>query len=224
MEKSKHQSPYPMKTYIASYLGGYTSGIAGELVSLSIARKFNTKEFTDLSFSENCIASGIQQIAKDFTKNQLKRYKYFSQLSQEHPFLFGTLTGLPMWGLTQFFVIPLKHIRRDDQKVFSGLKKSIQEDFVYHSIKNGLDELCIANVFPFILPKFSSSVTRKLVEGSIAGFVGGFSHLFAWPYKYAVSKQTLPCAYKATLKSIPKVGTKKIVYSISKPHFLKLLP
>ena len=218
------QSPSTIKTYVSSYLGGYISGIAGEMVSLSMLKQLNTKGFTNITFSENCIASGIQQIAKDFTKNELKRHQYFAKLSKEHPFLFGACTGLPMWALTQLFVVPLKHIRRDDQKVFRGLEKSIRDDFVYHTFKNGLDELCIAKVFPFVLPNLSSSVTRKLVEGSVAGFVGGISHLLSWPYKYKVAKQTIPAAYDATLKAIPKVGVKKIVYSLAKPEIYKILP
>lgn len=221
--QGKPKSPHSFKTYICSYLGGYASGIAGEIVSLALSGKINSSGFVSASFSENCFQSAIQQVAKDFTKNELKRHSYFLKLSKDHPFLFGAATGLPMWALTKLVTVPMNHIRHDDTKVFYGIQKPIREEMMYHTIKNGLDELCISKVFPSILPHLDSPVTRKLVEGSIAGFVGGFSHIFSWPYKHSITKQTLPAAYDATLKAIPKVATKKIVYTLSRPQICKLI-
>lgn len=211
------------KNYFCTFLGGCTSGVAGEIFTLAQANKLSLKAVQAPAFRDNVTISGVQQVAKDLSKAQLKKCTAFAKLARENPFLFGASTGLPMWFITRVFATPLQNSRKDNAKPFDGFGSSVVNDVTYHTIKNGIDEYCAANVFPYVLPRLDSCVTKKFVEGSIAGLVGGGCYVLAQPVKSKLTGQTLPEAFDLCVKSIPKVGLKKITYGLARPQIVKLL-
>lgn len=212
-----------LKGYGATFGAGYVSGIAGEVCALYMNGNLNASGITNPNFRDLCTISGVQQVAKEFSKKVLRLCPYMSNLATTNPFLFGAASGAPMWFLTRAVATPLTNMRKKDPKPFDGFGKSFVNDVAYHTIKNGIDEYCAVRVFPEILPKISSPITRRLVEGAIAGTVGAGSYTLAWPYKQIVAGQTVDKAWELTIRSFPKVMTKKISFVLSKPQFLRLL-
>jgi len=220
-------APSPVMTklvnYTASFAGGFASGITGELVTLCQNKKLNFEGLTSNAFSDNVIISGAQMVAKDASKDILKKMSVFSKMSTENPLLFGAATGLPMWALTRIVGSPLQNSHKKDAKPFDGYCKSVKDDFAYHTVKNALDEYCGVNIFPTVLPKLDGILTKRIVEGTIAGIVGAGSHILAFPVKSRLAGQTLPMAFSACEKTFMKVAVKKVTYSIARPRALKLL-
>ncbi|KAH0788612.1 hypothetical protein GPJ56_007294 [Histomonas meleagridis] len=216
--------PMPgMKSFAISFAAGYTSGIAGELFATWQNGQFNSKGLTKPSFKDNCIISGSQQVAKDFVKAALKKNPKMLTLSKSNPFLFGAATGIPMWALTRIVATPLQNRHNSKAKPYDGFMKSILNDAAYHTIKNGLDEYCAAKIFPCILPKVDSMIVRKLVEGSIAGVIGGGSYVLAFPFKSILTGQNISEAYSQFINNTPKVAIKKIAYTTVHPKYVQLL-
>ena len=213
-----------IKNYASSFAAGFTSGIAGETFVLLQNKKLNLNNIQQPAYRDAAVISGVQQAAKDFTKNTFRRYPFMTKLSVENPLIFGAATGIPMWALTRIFATPLQNSRKKDVKEpFKGLWKSITVDAGYYTIKNGLDEYFASNVFPKILPKCPNFATQKIVEAALAGLVGGSSYVFAWPYKCTLTGQKLSEAAKLMVKNTPKVSIKKITYTLVKPKFSNLL-
>jgi hypothetical protein len=211
------------KTYAISFAGGLTSGVTGELFTLIQNGKLSVTSITAPAFSDAVFLSGVQQIAKDFSKATLKRSPTFAKLSTEHPFLFGAATGLPMWGLTRIVGTPLQNSRKKDVPLYSGLTKSVVDDVGYHTIKNGLDELVSVACLSKLIPTLPNFATQRLVEALASGAVGSATYVLAWPYKTAVAGQALPDAVALAIKNAPKIAIKKATYSIARPSYAKLL-
>jgi hypothetical protein len=95
--------------YVASFAGGATSGVTGEIFSLIQAGKFSADAITTAAFHDAVILSRIQQVAKDWSKATLKKAPTFPALATSNPFLFGAATGLPMWALTRVVGTPLQN-------------------------------------------------------------------------------------------------------------------
>ena len=90
-------------------------------------------------------------------------------------------------------------------------------------MKNGIDEYFAAKVFPKVLPKLPNFATQKIVEASLAGLVGGSSYVLSWPYKGALTGQSISEATKLMLKNTPKVSIKKLTYTLVRPQFANLI-
>lgn len=221
-EEKETKQPSSYSNYISSFISGTISGFAGELFS-SFQNRTAKAVLHEAKFYDECVTSGVQQISKDFTKSALKRTKLFNNLSQTNPLLFGAATGVPMLILTRCFATPLENLRKNKKCSFDGFEHSIIKDAAYHSIKNGLDQYFEAIVYPKVLPRFNSFMTKKLVEASCAGMIGGASYVLAWPYKTLIDRQRIDEAFKLMARMIPKVGIKKITYSLTKPEVLKIL-
>lgn len=222
MSKTNKQTS-SAKKYLASFLSGYTSGIAGELFSAYQNNKFNSKGITHYSFKDNCIVSGTQQVAKDFVKATFIKNQQLNNLSKTNPLVFGALTGLPMVVLTQIIAKPLRNRHSFDKKPYDDLFKDVANEASYYTIKNGLDEYFGAKIYPTLLPKIDNIIVRKLVEGAVSGAIAGGSNLFACPMKSLISGQNIHEAYDMFIKSTPKAAIKKIVYSAVTPKYIQLL-
>lgn len=213
-----------MKNYASSFGAGFVSGVAGETFVLLQNKKLSVNNMARPAFRDAAVVSGVQQVAKDFTKNTLKCSPFMAKLSTENPLLFGAATGLPMWALTRLFATPLQNSRaKDNKEPFQGLWKSISADAGYYTVKNGLDEYFAAKVFPKVLPKCPNFATQKLVEAALAGAVGGSSYVLAWPYKGTLTGQRISEAVKQMVRSAPKVSVKKLTYTLVKPKITELL-
>jgi hypothetical protein len=211
------------KTYGISFAGGLTSGVTGELFALLQSGNLNIAGITTPAFHDAIFLSGVQQVAKDLSKNALKKSPTFAKLSTSNPFLFGALTGLPMWGLTRIVGVPLQNARKKDVPLYTGLRKSILDDVGYHTIKNGLDELVTVSYLSKLLPTLPNFGTQRLVEALASGVVGGATYVLAWPYKTTLPGQRLPDAVKLAVKNAPKVAIKKATYSLARPRYVKVL-
>lgn len=221
--KNNQEKKSKFRFYAASFLGGLTSGVAGEIFVLWQNKKCNFTNICKPQFRDLCVISGVQQVAKDLSKNVLKRNPFFLKLSKENPLLFGACTGLPMWALTRLVAEPIQNSRNNDFKPFKTLKKTIMNDVTYHTIKNALDEYCNLRVVPAILPNLSSTAAKLAVQGAISGAVGGSAYVLAWPVKSRLTKQTLAEAVNACIKGAPKVGLKKITYTVARPKIGALI-
>ena len=209
--------------YAATFTGGIVSGITGELFALWQNGNLNLKGITAPAFRDLVFISGVQQAAKDASKNALKKNPFFLKLSKENPLLFGACTGLPMWAITRFVATPLQNSRKSNTAPFDGFASSVVNDVTYHTFKNGLDEFCVAKVFPQILPNLSSQPAKLAVQGAVAAAAGGSCYVFAWPVKSLLTGQSLNAAIKQCFKATPKVGIKKITYTVARPKLGKLI-
>ncbi|OHS98922.1 hypothetical protein TRFO_34717 [Tritrichomonas foetus] len=227
MKKQKEQEPPTqkeiMKNYACTFAAGYTAGMAGEIFTAWQDNQFTPEGLTRHTIRDNCWISGVQQVAKDYSKALLKSNSKFREFSSTNPFIFGAATGLPMWAITRAFATPLQNVYKKDTPLYQNYARSVAEDVTYHTIKNGLDEVVAAYVFPIVLPKFENPALKKLVEGSIAGIVGGSTYVLAWPAKTVLTGQSLAAAAKLGVKNTPKVAIKKIVYGLARPEFVKLI-
>lgn len=212
-----------LKNYTCTFAAGVTAGVTGELFTLAQSGKISTEKMAAPEFRDAIFISGVQQIAKQFSKETLKRNASMANLAVKNPLIFGACTGLPMWALTKFVSVPLANSRKQGKKPFDGYKSAVVNDVAYHTIKNGIDEFCAARVFPKVLPKCPNFATAKVVEAAIAGAVGGGCYVLAWPYKTALTGQTLPQAVALMNKNIPKVAIKKATYTLARPQYVKLL-
>ena len=212
-----------VKNYTCTFAAGLTSGVTGELFTLAQNGKLGLNNIAAPEFRDAVLLSGVQQVAKDWSKATLKRNSAFAKLSLSNPLIFGACTGLPMWAITKFVGVPLTNCRNKDKKPFEGLTTAILNDVGYHTIKNGLDEFCAVKIFPVLLPKCPNFVTAKAVEATIAGIVGGSCYVLAWPYKTALTGQSFPQAVQLMLKNTPKVAIKKATYTLARPKFVKLV-
>ncbi|KAH0791685.1 hypothetical protein GPJ56_004371 [Histomonas meleagridis] len=223
-KQQKTNDNQQLKSYAASFCTAVVSGVAGETYMLIQSRKLNTQNLLAPAYRDACVISGVQQVAKDFSKNTLKKSPYLYNLSVKNPFIFGAMTGLPMWALTRLVATPLQNSRKTDVKQpFDGLFKSIINDVGYHTVKNGIDEYFAAKVFPKVLPQLPNFATQKLVEASLAGLVGGASYVISWPYKGVLTGQNISEAAKLMLKNTPKVAVKKLTYTLVRPQFANLI-
>lgn len=211
------------KRYLASFLGGYTAGIAGELLTAYQNNKFNSKGISHYSFKDNCIVSGTQQVAKDFVKATFNKNPQLYNLSKTNPLVFGALTALPMVVLTQIVAKPLRNSHNYEKNPFDDYFKDVVNDTSYYIIKNGLDEYFASKVYPTLLPKIDSIIVRKMVEGAVSGAIGGSSYLFACPMKSLISGQSIHEAFDLFVKNTSKAALKKITYSSVIPKYVSLL-
>lgn len=213
-----------LKNYSITFASGYFSGICGEIFSYWQDGKLNAIAMTSYNFKDNSMISGTQQVAKELSKELLKKHTTLNRLARENPFLFGTCTGLPMWVMTRIVASPIQNAHKFKPKApYEGFEDSIIQDVTYHTIKNGIDEYAAANIFPYVLPKIDTFVTKKFVEGSIAGAIGGACYVFAWPAKTLITGQSLPTAFDLCVKNAPKVAIKKIAYTLARPKLVQYL-
>jgi hypothetical protein len=210
------------KPYAISFAGALTSGVTGELFVLLQNGKLSVAGVTSTAFQDAVFLSGVQQVAKDYSKATLKKCPTFAKLSTTNPFLFGAATGLPMWGLTRLVGTPLQNSRKGAPP-FSGLSKSILDDVGYHTIKNGLDELVTVSVLSKLLPTLPNFATQKIVEAATSGLVGGACYVLAWPYKTTLTGQKLPDAVNLAIKNTPKIAIKKATFTLARPKIAGLL-
>jgi hypothetical protein len=197
--------------------------VTGEVFTLVQNGKLNAASVSSPAFSDAVFLSGVQQVAKDFSKNTLKKSPTFAALSTKNPFLFGAATGLPMWGLTRLVGTPLQNSRKKNVSPYAGFAKSVADDVGYHTIKNGLDELVTVCVLSKYLPTLPNFATQKFVEAAVSGIVGGSCYVLAWPYKSTLTGQALPEAVRLAIRSTPKVAIKKATYTLARPRIAKLL-
>lgn len=222
-QEPKKQSLHNSKSYVCTFGAGYVAGITGELVAALQSGKFNANGLTHPSVRDNCIISGTQQIAKEFSKNCLKSNEKFMMMTKGKPFLFGAATGIPMWALTRVVATPLQN-RHDRKKgPFTGFARSVVNEAAYYTIKNGLDEYCGAKILPELLPKVDCFATKKLVESSVSGLVAGGSYLLACPVKSMLTGSSFLDAYNQFVKAVPKAAVKKATYSLTRPKLVALL-
>jgi len=216
-------SPASLKSYSCTFLSGYTAGIFGELTSLSIKGKCNALNITNPSFRDNCVFSGVQQVAKEVSKNTLKQIPTMVTTLKENPFLFGAATGLPMWAITRVFANPVQNARKGENQPFKGFVKSVVDDTAYYTVKNGLDEFCSAKIFPEFVPKIQGFWQKRAFEGLVSAIVGAGCYTLTWPIKSVIAGQRFPEALTQTAYAFPKVFVKKISYTVSRPYFVKLI-
>ena len=209
--------------YTASFAAGLTSGVTGELVTLYQNKKLNLQGLTSTGFSDNVLISGAQMVAKDFSKDLLKKFGLFNKMSTESPLFFGAATGLPMWFLTRLFGAPLNNSHKKDAQPFDGFCDSVIADTPYHTFKNAIDEFCLVKVFPYVLPRVDGILTKRIVEGTIAGAVGAGCHVLSFPIKMRLTGAELHTAFTACEKSFLKIGVKKVTYSLARPRILKAI-
>jgi hypothetical protein len=212
-----------LKTYGPTFAGGITSGVTGELFTLLQGGKLNGAGVSAPAFRDAIFISGVQQVAKDWSKATLKKSPTFNELSIKNPLVFGAATGFPMWAITRLVATPLQNSRKSNASPFGGLVKSIKDDVGYHTIKNGIDEYVSLKVLPKVLPTLPNFATQKIVEAAVSGLVGGSCYVLAWPYKSALTGQSLSDAIALGVKNTPKVSIKKITYTLARPHFAKLI-
>ena len=220
LEEKKSQ----IKPYFSAFLGGCTSGFTGELVVLTQDHKLTSSNVLGTTFRDNCVISGIQQVAKDFSKNTLRTNATFAQLNKTNPFLFGESTGLPMWFITRFFATPIQNCRKKEPtSPYDGFVKSVINDVGYHTCKNGIDEYFACRVFPKLLPQFPNYLVQKTVESLVAGAIGSSCYVITWPYKTVLAGQPFKESIKLANKNFPKIVVKKFTYTFAKPQYDKLL-
>ncbi|OHS95218.1 hypothetical protein TRFO_02181 [Tritrichomonas foetus] len=222
-EKKPCQCPSQLKTYAATFCGGFTSGVAGEILVLVQDGKLSVGSLASPAFSDACVISGIQQVCKDYSKNTMKQTATFAKLSKENPLVFGACTGFPMWALTRVFATPIQNSRKKDAKPYDNFVSSIFNDVGYHTCKNGIDEYFNQRVFPKLLPQLPNFPAQKAVEAAIAGAIGAGCYVIAWPYKTALTGQTFGQAVQLMNKNFPKVALKKLTYTLVRPEYGKLL-
>jgi hypothetical protein len=215
--------PSLLKTYVPTFGGGLTSGITGELFTLAQNGKLSSSGILAPAFRDAVFISGVQQVAKDWSKAQLKLSPCLNELSTKNPLVFGAMTGFPMWAITRLVATPLQNSRKQNASPYDGFVKSVADELAYHTIKNGIDEYVSVKVFPKLLPKCGGWGTQRVVESLVAGAVGGATYVLAWPYKYALTGQSLDDALKQLVKTSPKVSIKKATYTLARPQFVKLL-
>ena len=211
------------KALTASFMGGFTAGVAGDLVLRLQDRKLTIHTFTDQTFIDSCLISGVQQSAKDASKDIVRQSASVRRLQRSNPFLFGAVYSFPMWGLTRLFATPLQNSRKGAKDPFDGLASSFFNEIGYHVCKNGLDEVVAVKVFPQLLPQLPNFATQKAVEACVAGVVGAGCYVLSWPYKTALTGQSLAEAVKASTRNFPKIAVKKLTYTLVRPEFGKLL-
>lgn len=211
-----------MKSYACTFGAGYVSGICGEMFTLAQNKKFNSDGLTNPAFRDNCTISGIQQVAKEFSKNSIKVLPNGAMFAKEHPFLFGASTGFPMWALTRLFATPLQNARKGSPDM-KGFGTSVKNDVAYHTIKNGLDEVCAQKIFPVVIPKINNFWGKRCVEGLVSATVGAGTYVLAWPVKSRLTGQKLPAAWDLCKKNFGKVFVKKVSYTLARPEFVKLV-
>lgn len=222
--QSDNQSNKQLRTYAATFCGGYTAGVTGELLMLGIDGKLSVGNVLSPTFGDACTISGIQQVAKDFSKNTLKKNPTFLHLSKTNPLIFGASTGLPMWFLTRIFATPIQNGRKEGQKSpYAGFWSSVAADAGYHTCKNGIDEYFNQRVFPKLLPRLPNFASQKAVESTIAGMIGAGCYVISWPYKTVVAGQSFDQAVKLMNRNFPKVVIKKITYTLARPQYGKLI-
>jgi hypothetical protein len=209
--------------YVASFAGGLTSGVTGEIFSLVQAGKVSAAAVTTAAFQDAVVLSGVQQVAKDWSKATLKKCSTFSVLATSNPFLFGAATGLPMWALTRAVGTPLQNSRKKNVAPYAGFTKSVVDDLGYHTIKNGLDEYASVVVLSKLLPTLPNFATQKFVEAAVSGIVGGGTYVLAWPYKSVLAGQKLDDAVKLAIKQTPKIAIKKATYTLARPKWASLI-
>jgi hypothetical protein len=212
-----------LKAYTSTFAGGLTSGVTGELFTLAQNGKLTASSVLAPEFRDAVFISGVQQVAKDWSKAQLKTNPCLNELSTKNPLVFGALTGLPMWTITRLVANPLQNSRKKNSGPWDGFTSSIANELAYHTIKNGIDEYVTVKVFPKLLPQVGGWGSQRVVESLIAGVVGGATYVLAWPYKSALTGQSLDDALKLVVKMTPKISIKKATYTLAKPQFVKLL-
>lgn len=212
-----------LKSFAATFGAGYVSGVCGEFVSLAQAKNLNAKGVTAPQFRDLCTISGVQQVAKELSKNTIKLLPGGLKLAKEHPFIFGALTGFPMWSLTRIFATPLQNSRKNNAKTWDGLKQTIIADTPYHTIKNGLDQCSSDIIFPAVIPKINNFWGKRAVEGTVSAIVGAGTYVLAWPIKHQLTGQSIQQAAVACKKAFPKVFVKKVSYTLVRPYLVKAL-
>ena len=210
-----------LKSYAATFGAGYFSGICGEFVTLAQGKNLDAKHIAAPQFWDLCTISGVQQVAKELSKNTIKLFPAGKSLAAKNPFVFGALTGFPMWALTRLFGTPLQNLRKKDAKTWDGLKSTIVADTPYHTIKNGLDQVSADIIFPAIIPKVNGFWAKRAVEGTISAIVGAGTYVLAWPIKQQITGQSLPQAFQLCKKNFPKVFVKKVSYTVIRPYLVK---
>jgi hypothetical protein len=197
--------------------------VTGEIFSLVQARKFSADAVTSAAFHDAVVLSGVQQVAKDWSKATLKKSATFAALATSNPFLFGASTGLPMWALTRVVGTPLQNSRKKNVAPYDGFAKSVTDDLAYHTIKNGIDEYVTVNILSKLLPTLPNFATQKFVEAATSGIVGGGTYVLAWPYKSVLAGQKIDDAVKLAIKQTPKVAIKKATYTLARPKWGALI-
>ena len=224
VQQKLNEGKSEIKPYISAFFSGCTSGFTGELVILAEDRKLTSSNVLGTTFRDNCVISGIQQVAKDFSKNTLRKNQTMSNLNKTNPFLFGASTGLPMWLITRFFATPIQNCRKKEPtSPYAGFVRSVVNDAAYHTCKNGIDEYFAQRVFPKLLPQFPNYVVQKSVESLVAGVIGSSCYLISWPYKTVIAGQPLKEAIKLANRNYPKIVVKKFTYTFAKPQWDKLI-
>lgn len=212
-----------LKSYTATFGAGWFSGICGEFVTLAQGKKLNASNVVAPQFWDLCTISGVQQVAKELSKNTIKLLPGGATLAKVNPFLFGATTGFPMWALTRLFATPLQNYRKKDAKTWDGLKQTIIADTPYHTIKNGLDQVSSDIVFPAVIPKINCFWGKRCVEGVVSAIVGAGTYVLSWPIKQQLTGQALPEAVQLCKKNFPKVFVKKISYTVIRPYIVKAI-
>ncbi|EAX97004.1 hypothetical protein TVAG_440200 [Trichomonas vaginalis G3] len=212
-----------LKSYACTFGAGYISGICGELFTLAQGKKLTAANITAPQFRDLCAISGVQQVAKELSKNTILLVPGAAAWAKKHPFLFGASTGVPMWALTRLFGTPLQNSRKKGVKPFQGYKDSFLDQAVYHTVKNGLDQVSADVINPMIVPKVNGFWPKRAVEGVVSGIVGAGCYVLTWPYKLWLSKQTLPQAVALCNKNFSKVFIKKVSYTVVRPPLVKAL-
>jgi hypothetical protein len=213
-----------LQTYGPNFAGGISAGVTGEIFTLIQNGKLNSAGLSAPAFRDAVFLSGVQQIAKDFSKATLKKCSHFNELSSKNPFLFGAATGLPMWVLTRLVGAPLQNSRKPNTAPYAGFVKSVTDEVAYHTVKNGLDEYITVKVLPKVLAGLPNFATQKIVEASVSGVIAGSCYLLSWPVKTALTGQAVGEAVTAGLKMTPKAAIKKLTYTLARPHFVALIP
>ena len=212
-----------LQSYTATFGAGFFSGICGEFVTLAQGRNLNVKSVAAPQFWDLCTISGVQQVAKELSKNTIKILPGGARLARANPFLFGACTGFPMWALTRLFATPLQNLRKKDAKTWDGLRQTVVAETPYHTIKNGLDQVSSDVIFPALIPRVRGFWLKRCVEGTVSAIVGAGTYVLAWPIKQQLTGQKLPEAVQLCKKNFPKVFVKKISYTVIRPYLVKAI-
>ena len=211
--------------YTATFCGGFTAGLAGELTSQILDGKFE-ENLVKSETLDMCIITGVQKVAKDFSEDLIRKSQIYNKMT---PFMYGAATGLPMWAITKSVSVPINNLRkvnkdRESRKefIFKDYFKELTDDLMYQSVSNGISQHFASVVFPNF--SFPSIFAKKMTEAITAGCISASCFLLRWPTKTVLTGQSLMASSNiGSSKLVPKVTLKKLIYSYAKPQFVKMI-
>lgn len=224
---SKEQSksiftPDHLKSYAATFSGGYISGVLGELVTLYQNDALDPEHITSYTLRDNSLVSGFQQVSKEITKNTIKLMPGGAEFAKKHPFIFGASTGFPMWAMTRMLATPLNNGRKGKADM-TGYWTSVRNEMFYHTIKNGLDEWSGVWITPALVGTTNNFWAQRCIEGCISAAVASGTYYLHHPIKKIFTDQKLEEVHKIAGRSIPKVWVKKVSYTLARPKAALLI-